>query len=191
MWLFAVEKLLFDKIQHFRLRQFWGFASVEGSIFFNQLLQEFSSNQFETLDICYKYIEDVHVTYWRWKKQLLTKSRHFGLSQIWGYAVILDSNSPRIFKQSMRNYAEMFQRCFKHTEDTHVTFLRKKQYFFDKITAFATLTVQTIVNSMDWICSGSGVGMGWGVGWGLEQGIICVLQIQFSSFKIMFETDSD
>ena len=28
----------------------------------NQLLTEFSSNQFETLHRCYKHIEDVHVT---------------------------------------------------------------------------------------------------------------------------------
>ena len=28
----------------------------------NQLLSEFSSNQFETLHGCYKHIEDVHVT---------------------------------------------------------------------------------------------------------------------------------
>ena len=31
----------------------------------NQLLPEFSSNQFETLHICYKHIEDVHVTFSR------------------------------------------------------------------------------------------------------------------------------
>ena len=31
----------------------------------NQLLPEFSSNQFETLHRCYKHIEDVHVTFSR------------------------------------------------------------------------------------------------------------------------------
>ena len=31
----------------------------------NQLLPEFSRNQFETLPTCYKYIEDVHVTFSR------------------------------------------------------------------------------------------------------------------------------
>ena len=31
----------------------------------NQLLLEFFSNQFETLDRCYKHIEDVHVTFSR------------------------------------------------------------------------------------------------------------------------------
>ena len=31
----------------------------------NQLLPEFSGNQFETLHRCYKHIEDVHVTFSR------------------------------------------------------------------------------------------------------------------------------
>ena len=31
----------------------------------NELLSEFSSNHFETLHKCYKYIEDVHVTFSR------------------------------------------------------------------------------------------------------------------------------
>ena len=31
----------------------------------NQLLPEFSSNQFETINRCYKHIEDVHVTFSR------------------------------------------------------------------------------------------------------------------------------
>ena len=33
----------------------------------NQLLSEFSGNQFETLYRCYKHIEDVHVTFCRRK----------------------------------------------------------------------------------------------------------------------------
>ena len=33
----------------------------------NQLLSEFSSNQFETLRIYYKHFEDVHVTFCRQK----------------------------------------------------------------------------------------------------------------------------
>ena len=31
----------------------------------NQLLSEYSGNQFETLHRCYKHIEDVHVTFCR------------------------------------------------------------------------------------------------------------------------------
>ena len=37
----------------------------------NQLLPEFSSNQFETLHRCYKHIEDVHVTFSRLENHLL------------------------------------------------------------------------------------------------------------------------
>ena len=37
----------------------------------NQLLPEFSSNQFETLHRCYKHIEDVHVTFSRQENHFL------------------------------------------------------------------------------------------------------------------------
>ena len=44
-------------LDNFQIRLPFGVASL-----CNQLLLEFSSNQFETLYICYKHIEDVHVT---------------------------------------------------------------------------------------------------------------------------------
>ena len=43
---------------NFQVRLQYGVASL-----CNQLLPEFSSNQFETLHRCYKHIEDVHVTF--------------------------------------------------------------------------------------------------------------------------------
>ena len=60
----------------FGLRQFSGQASILGCKFqvrlqfwvgslCNQLLPEFSSNQFETFHRCYKHIEDVHVVFSR------------------------------------------------------------------------------------------------------------------------------
>ena len=57
------KKKFSTKLRHFGLRQFsvrlpYGVASL-----CNQLLLEFSSNQFETLHRCYKHIEDVHVTF--------------------------------------------------------------------------------------------------------------------------------
>ena len=64
-----------------------------------------------------------------------------------------------------------------------MTFLKEK-YFFDKITAFVSLTLQTLVNNMALLCWGSWVGMGQGVGTVTGHGgIIFVLQTQFSSFK--------
>ena len=50
----------------------YGVASVR-----NQLLSEFSGNQFETLHRYYKRIEDVHVTFCRRKTIFLTKLRHY------------------------------------------------------------------------------------------------------------------
>ena len=47
MWVFGGARINFDRITAFRT---------------NQLLPEFSSNQFETLDRRYKHIEDVHET---------------------------------------------------------------------------------------------------------------------------------
>ena len=47
-------------LDNFQVRLQYGVAC-------NQLLPEFSSNQFETLHRCYKHIEDVHVTFRRQK----------------------------------------------------------------------------------------------------------------------------
>ena len=47
-------------LDNFQVRLQYGVASL-----CNQLLPEFSSNQFETFHRCYKHIEDVHVTFSR------------------------------------------------------------------------------------------------------------------------------
>ena len=91
---FCREKIIFDEITAFwtifRLGfnldwdnfqvglQYW----VESLC--NQLLPEFSSNQFETFHRCYKHIEDVHVTLSRQENIFFTKLRHFGLRQFSG-----------------------------------------------------------------------------------------------------------
>ena len=63
MWFLAGKKIIFDKITAFwtfQVRLQYGVSSL-----CNQLLPEFSSNQFETLHRYYKHIEDVHVTFSR------------------------------------------------------------------------------------------------------------------------------
>ena len=45
----------------------------------NQLLPEFSSNQFETLHRCYKHIEDVHVTFSRQENHFCQNYSSFDL----------------------------------------------------------------------------------------------------------------
>ena len=61
MWFLAGKKIIHDKIldlDNFQVRlQYW-VASL-----CNQLLLEFSSNQFETFHRFYMHIEDVHVTF--------------------------------------------------------------------------------------------------------------------------------
>ena len=62
MWLLAGKKIIWQNkdildLDNFQVRHQYWVASL-----CNHLLPEFSSNQFETLHRCYKYIEDVHVT---------------------------------------------------------------------------------------------------------------------------------
>ena len=58
-------------LHNFQVRLQYGVASL-----CNQLLPMFSSNQFETLHICYKHFEDVHVTFNR-QKIISIKVQHF------------------------------------------------------------------------------------------------------------------
>ena len=52
-------------LDNFQVRLQYGVASL-----CNQLLPEFSSNEFETFHRCYKHIEDVHVTFSRQENYL-------------------------------------------------------------------------------------------------------------------------
>ena len=66
MWIFADEKIVFDKITAFStfiLDNFEVGLQHRVASLCNPLLPGFSSNQFETLHRCYKHIEDVHVTF--------------------------------------------------------------------------------------------------------------------------------
>ena len=60
-WTYTIFRLGFNlDLDNFQVRLQYGVASL-----CNQLLPEFSSNQFETLHRRYKHIEDVHVTFSR------------------------------------------------------------------------------------------------------------------------------
>ena len=60
-WTQTIFRLGFNlDLDNFQDRLKYGIASL-----CNQLLPEFSSNQFETFHRCYKHIEDVHVTFSR------------------------------------------------------------------------------------------------------------------------------
>ena len=59
MWIFADEKLIFDKITAFSTKDNF-VVSLQRRVasLCNQLLPEYSSNQFNTFHRCYKHIED-------------------------------------------------------------------------------------------------------------------------------------
>ena len=63
MWLFEDKKIILQQnYGSFYLDNFDVRLQYRVSSLCNQLLPGFSSNQFETLQRCYKHIEDVHVT---------------------------------------------------------------------------------------------------------------------------------
>ena len=65
---------------------------------------------------------------------------------------------------------ETLHRCYKHTENVHVTFCRPNKRIFDKILAFSTATFQTLVFSIVECVGVSLLEMGQGVGTGVGTG---------------------
>ena len=121
-------------LDKFQVRLQYGVGSL-----YNQLLPEFSSNQFETFHICYKHIEDVHVTFcWQennfWQNYGILDLDKFQIRLQYGVASLYNQLLPEFSS----NQFETFHRCYKHIEDVHVTFCWQENNFFDKITAFWT-----------------------------------------------------
>ena len=96
----------------------------------NQLLPEFSSNQFETLYICYKHIENVHVTFSRQENNFL---QNYGILDLDNFQVRLQywvaSLCNQLLPEFSSNQFETLHRCFKHIEDVHVIFSRRENNF--------------------------------------------------------------
>ena len=61
----------------------------------NQLLPEFSSNQFETLHRCYKHIEDVHVTVSRQENNF---GQNYSILDLDGISCVLQTQFSSSFK---------------------------------------------------------------------------------------------
>ena len=106
----------------------------------NQLLPEFSSNQFETMHRCYKHIEDVHVTFSRQENHF---GQNYGILDLENFQVRLQywvaslcrlqywvaSLCNRLLPEYSSNQFETFYRCYKHIEGVHVTFSRQENHF--------------------------------------------------------------
>ena len=127
-------------LDNFQVRLQYGIASL-----CNQLLPEFSSNQFETLYRCYKHIEDVLVTFSRqennfWQKYGILDLDNFQVrlqkASILGcnFQVRLQYGAARLCKQLLPEFSsnqfETLHRCYKHIENVHVTFSRQENNFW-------------------------------------------------------------
>ena len=90
----------------------------------NQLYPGFSSNQFETLHRCYKFIEDVHVTFCRRKNNFW---QSFGIFDLDKFEVSLQHRGASLCNQFLPEFSsnqfETLHRCY--IEDMHVTFCRR------------------------------------------------------------------
>ena len=104
----------------------------------NQLVLQFSMDHFETLHSWCGYIEDVHVNFCR-QKIIFDKIRAFS-----NFEISLQQRVASLCNQLLPGFSsnqfETLHRYYKHIEDVHVTF-NKQEKFFDKITAFWTLTI--------------------------------------------------
>ena len=96
----------------------------------DQFLAQFTCNQYETLLKCNRHKEDVHKTC-AYKNNfdkilLILIFSHFLYKRL---HYRLSSLCNQLLKEFLSNQYETMQRCYKHTEDVRVTFLRCKNYF--------------------------------------------------------------
>ena len=98
----------------------------------NQLLSEFSSNQFETLHRCNKHIEDVHVTFSRQENNFrqnygtcILDLDNFQVRLQYGVASLCNQLLPEFSSSQF----ETLHRYYKHIEDVHVIFSRQENNF--------------------------------------------------------------
>ena len=85
----------------------------------------------ETLHIYYKHIEDVHVNFCRpennfWQNCGIFDSDNFEVRLQYGVASLWNQLLPEFSS----NRFETLRRCYKHIEDVHVTFCRRKNNFW-------------------------------------------------------------
>ena len=112
-------------LDNFQVRLQYGVANL-----CNQLLPEFSSNQFETFHRCYKHIEDVHVSFSRQENNFW---QNYGNLDLDNFQVRLQywvaSLCNQLLPEFSSNQFETFHRYYKHIEDVHVTFSRQENNF--------------------------------------------------------------
>ena len=97
----------------------------------NQLLPEFSSNQFETFHRCYKHIEHVHVAFSRQENNF---RQNYGILDLDNFQVRLQywvaSLCNQLLPEFSSNHFETFHISWKHLENVPVTFSRPENHFW-------------------------------------------------------------
>ena len=120
----------------------------------NQLLPEFSSNQFETLHRCYKHIEDVHVTFSRQENNFW---QNYSILDLDNFQVRLQYGVGSLCNQLLPEFSsnQFFHRCYKHIEDVHVTLSRQENNFWQNydILDLDNFQVRLQVRLQYWVAS--------------------------------------
>ena len=95
----------------------------------NQLLPGFARNQFETMHICYKHNENVHMIF---SKKENNSSQNYGILDLDNFQVRLQYGVAKLCNQFLPEFSsnqfETFHRYYKHLENVHVTFSRQENY---------------------------------------------------------------
>ena len=138
-------------LDNFQVRLQYGVASL-----CNQLLPEFSSNQFEAMHRCYKHIEDVHVTFSRqennfWQNYGISDLDNFQVRLQYGVAILCNQLLPEFSS----NQFEALHRCNKHIENVHVTLSRQENNFWQNydILDLDNFQVRLQVRLQYWVAS--------------------------------------
>ena len=124
-------------LDNFQVRLQYGVVSL-----CNQLLPEFSSNQFETLHRCYKHIQDVHVTFSRQENNFW---RNYDILDLDNFQVRLQvrlqywvaSLCNQLLPEFSSNQFETLHRCYNIFKMC-MWLLAGKKIIFDEITTFWT-----------------------------------------------------
>ena len=130
MCFWQAKKWLWTKLRHLGMENFevklqYGVASL-----CNQFLSGLSSNQFETVYRCCKHIEHVHVTFCGpknnfWQIYSIFDLDNFEVSLQHRVASLCNLLPPGFSSKQL----ETLHRCWKHFEQLHVIFCRRKNNF--------------------------------------------------------------
>ena len=93
----------------------------------NQLLLELLLDLFNTLQKCYRHIEDMHVEVWCWKNIFWQTDRVLNLAIFWRLYnkmfvlwLIVHTLWNQLLSEPLLDLFSTLQKCYRHIEDVHV-----------------------------------------------------------------------